>query len=355
MHLNSQRNNVLTRLLYSADLWIPSQKCSADICPTSRFDSAQSTTFKDLQQKFSITYGTAYARGEFGTDRVSLAGVIVPNQQIAVVNDTTGLLNVNHDSSNKLQPNGILGLGYPGLTSAPRGVKSYNPLLFSMVQQNLIPKPIFSFFMGKDMESIGWTGELVLGGTNSEKYSGDIKYAPVVTDSKSAPFDLWQTDSFGLSMTGGSSPIEMKQNRKAVIDTGTTLTYLDMDLAKKTLSSITGQQNFTVTAESSIFLIDCSYRNTTARFQMKLLSSNSNSSVVVDMPAASLIFPLDSAQLDSATTCGWGIVGSDKSEQPFVIGQSVLRNIYLVFDMGQNTIGFGAAVNSTTIVSEQAV
>lgn len=344
----------MTYLSSSADLWIPSQKCSNEICPTNRFDSTQSTTFKDLQQKFSITYGTAYALGEFGTDLVSLAGVTVQNQQIAVVNDTNGLLNINHDGAEALQPNGILGLGYPGLTSAPRGVKSYNPLLFSMVQQNLIPKPVFSFFMGKDLESIGWTGELVLGGTNPEKYSGEIKYTPVVADSVSAPFDMWQTESFGLGMVDGNVVTQMKQKRKAVIDTGTTLTYLDMDIAKKTLSSITGQKNYTLTVESNIFLIDCSYKNTTARFQVTLMSSNKNNTVSIDMPAASLIYPLDTAQLSSANMCGWGIVGNDKPEQPFVIGQSVLRNTYLVFDMQQNTIGFGAAVNSTTVVSENA-
>ncbi|KAL9560128.1 hypothetical protein MBANPS3_000092 [Mucor bainieri] len=337
----------------SSDLWIPSKSCSKNLCPYNAFDPKKSSTYKDLDQPFDILYGTAYAVGEYGSDSVALSGVTVAHQQFAIVNDTRGLYPSTTGSTT--QPDGILGLGYPGLTT---GESNYNPLLFNMVKQKLIPKPVFSFSMGGKMANIGWTGELTLGGANPDKYTGDIKYVPVIPESQNDPYEWWQSYGQGITVVSGNgtvaADIQLEQGRLTVFDSGTTLTYVDMSFAKKILSSITGQTTFTVTPNAGIFVMDCKYKTTAARVHLALSHKTNNaidkSPLIIDVPASSLVIPLDTEDIATAKICGWGIVGTaDDSE--FLIGQSLLRNTYLTFDMEKNQIGFSASSDTNTKVT----
>lgn len=343
----------LTLYRHSSDLWVPSKACSKNLCPYNAFDPKKSSTYQDLGQAFDILYGSAYAIGKYGSDSIALSGVTVANQQFAIVNETKGLYPSSAGSAT--QPDGILGLGYPGLTT---GRSNYNPLLFSMVEQKLIPKPVFSFSMGGKMASIGWTGELTLGGTNPDKYTGDIEYVPVIPESQNDPYEWWQSYSQGITVVSGNgtiaTDIQLKQGRLTVFDSGTTLTYVDMAFAKKILSSITGQTTFSVTPNAGIFAINCKYKNTAARVQLALSHKPKNvidkSPLIIDVPASNLVIPLDTEDIDTAKICGWGIVGTaDDSE--FLIGQSLLRNTYLTFDMEKNRIGFSASFDTTTTVA----
>ncbi|KAK4521973.1 uncharacterized protein ATC70_004512 [Mucor velutinosus] len=337
----------------SSDLWVPSKTCSKDLCPYNAFDPKQSSTYKDLDQAFDISYGTAYAIGEYGSDVVALTGVTVTNQQFAIVNETKGLYPSTTGSAT--QPDGILGLGYPGLTT---GGSNYNPLLFSMVEQKLIPKPVFSFSMGGKMANIGLTGELTLGGANPDRYSGDIEYVPVIPESQNDLYEWWQSYGQGITVVSGNGTvaanIQLKQGRLTVFDSGTTLTYVDMSFAKKILNSITGQTSFRVTPNAGIFVMDCKYKSSAARVQLALSHGTKNvidkSPLIIDVPASSLVIPLDTEDIATAKICGWGIVGTaDNSE--FLIGQSLLRNTYLTFDMEKNQIGFSASSDTTTKVT----
>ncbi|KAL0140166.1 aspartic peptidase domain-containing protein [Mucor lusitanicus] len=337
----------------SSDLWVPSKACSKNLCPYNAFDPKKSSTYKDLSQAFDILYDTAYAVGEYGSDSVALSGVTVTHQQFAIVNETKGLYPSTTGSAT--QPDGILGLGYPGLTT---GGSNYNPLLFSMVEQKLIPKPVFSFSMGGKMANIGWTGELTLGGANPDRYTGNIEYVPVIPESQNDPYEWWQSYGQGIMVVNGNgtvaADIQLEQGRLTVFDSGTTLTYVDMSFAKKILSSITGQTTFSVTPNAGIFVMDCKYKNTAAHVKLALSHKTNNaidkSPLIINVPASSLVIPLDTQDIATAKICGWGIVGTaDDSE--FLIGQSLLRNTYLTFDMEKNQIGFSASSDTNTKVT----
>ncbi|KAI8875318.1 acid protease, partial [Backusella circina FSU 941] len=333
------------------DLWIADKDCETKYCPTERFNSAESSTFKNLNQEFSIIYGTAYAIGNFGTDTVSFNKIAVKNQQFAIVNKTRGALD-NTPSLGKdgVKPDGILGLGYPGLTTVPKGAKTYNPFLFNMIEQGVISKPIFSYYMGS-MSAAGWTGELTLGGTNQKKYTGDIDYVPVTSNKK--PLELWQINAQGWSLNNKNesviihNPLEDKV-RTAVIDTGTTLSYMDLDYTVKLLTTITGQTTLDMESQTGIFHIDCKYASSDKYLTMAF-SHHSNKvdkkPLVVEIPVSSLVVPLDTIDISTAKKCGWGIIGN-KSGQDFLIGQNMLRHTYLVFDMECHKIGFAALVDT---------
>lgn len=91
------------------------------------------------------------------------------------------------------------------------------PVFQNMVAQGAVKSPVFAFYLGK---SNGQDGELVLGGYDTEHYTGDINYVPV---SKKG---YWQFDVDGFAVDGNA----MGSSFKAIADTGTSL--LTMPKAK---------------------------------------------------------------------------------------------------------------------------
>jgi hypothetical protein len=290
--------------------------------------------------------------GTFGIDSVSFNKVAVKNQQFAIVNNTRGALdNAPSLGKGSVKPNGILGLGYPALTTVPKGAKTYNPLLFNMVDQGIISKPIFSYYMGS-MSAAGWTGELTIGGTNPDRYTGDIVYVPVTSDSNKKPLELWQINAQGWSLndSNGSTIIHktLKDTRTAILDTGTTLTYMDLDYTVEMLNSLTGQTKLDMEPQTGIFHIDCQYASSDKYLTMSFSHHSSkmdNKPLVIAIPVSNLVMPLDTIDISTATKCGWGIVG-EKGGSSFLIGQNVLRSNYLVFDMECHEVGFVAVASS---------
>lgn len=312
-----------------------------------------------MKEIFNITYGTGHATGQFGKDKVSLGGVAVKNQKFALVNRTADILTVSYSAKTiDVNPDGILGLGWPSLTSVPVGEKHYNPLLFNMMKQGLIKKPVFSMSMGGGLKKFEWSGELTLGGTDASQYSGKIDFVPVVKSKGSSGYQEWlvNVQSFKATAKKGKEikTVKFKKPQPTLIDTGTTLTYVDPIIAETTLSAVTGSSKFIISRETGMFLLDCKYRNSKERIQLSLShkrkSNFDKKPLVVDIPASSLVIPLDTDEVTTSKHCGWGIVPKGEN-YPYIIGQSVLQNTYLTFDMEHSLIGFAASTNTSTKVS----
>ena len=67
---------------------------------------------------------------------------------------------------------GVLGMGYDTISN---GVV---PVFYNMVKQKLVDAPAFSFYLNRD-PSGAKDGELFLGGTDPNYYTGKITYVPV--------------------------------------------------------------------------------------------------------------------------------------------------------------------------------
>jgi hypothetical protein len=142
--------------------------------------------------------------------------------------------------------------------------------------------------------------------------------------------------------------------QQVLIDTGTTLTYVNAAIAEATLKSVTNSTKFTVSSDTNMFLLDCKHHKSDARLQLflshKRKSKLDKKPLVIDIPISSLVIPLDTDEVSTAKLCGWGIVAKGEN-YPYIIGQSVLQNTYLTFDMEHSLIGFAASSNTTTKVS----
>ncbi|CAO3653230.1 unnamed protein product [Cunninghamella echinulata] len=242
-----------------------------------------------------------------------------------------------------------------------------------MVEQKLIANAIFSIYMNQ-REASGWAGEIIFGGVDQSKYTGDLVYAPNVpqaTNNGQSIYSYWMVYAQGIALNGTSndqsisftsssstsSSSSSRLSNEFIIDTGTTLTYLPSDIAQTIVSSIT--TNFAYNPNLQVFEIDCDLAQSssaTIQFQIAQSSQTSTNPVTLTIPVANLIFPL--GNVGNTKVCMFGIApsgggngssssGNDNgisiSSGMMLVGDSILRHVYLVFDIGNNRIGFAAA------------
>ncbi|ORX54614.1 Asp-domain-containing protein [Hesseltinella vesiculosa] len=367
----------------SADLWVPSSSCPTSACPFDRFSSGNSSTFQDLGVNFTIQYGIGKAAGSYAQDTVTIGGIAVPKQQFGLATSSQDILtNPNSVSSpggsgsGSVNSDGILGMGYPLLTAeASASGKSYNPVIFNMVQQKLISQSLFSIYMNT-VSSEGWAGEVLFGGIDSSKYTGNLVYLPVVTLSSSGlssgNYYYWMVYGQSISVTGGNSDVTVNFNstsssssainKALILDTGTTLTYLPTAITQQLMNALTTKYKYD--SSSGVFVVDCSLQQSNASFVLAMSNTASPSAnpVTLTVPVKSLVIPVTSSQ------CMFGVAPMDSSSSSansigstmYLIGDSFLRSAYMVFDIGNNRVGLaaangvGGAVNGVTASSSSA-
>jgi cathepsin D len=78
-------------------------------------------------------------------------------------------MNMSGFNASYFTADGLLGMGYQSLSQlqAP-------PVIQSLVAQGLVPKAVFGLHITESNNS-----ELVLGGVNEDRYTGEITYVPV--------------------------------------------------------------------------------------------------------------------------------------------------------------------------------
>lgn len=327
--------------MISSDLWVPSTSCSEQECPYDKFDPSASSTFSIVNDTppFYIAYGIGSVNGTFAKDDVYLGAAHISQQIFGLASSTQDLILMSSSPSN-----GILGLGYPALTT---GNVKYDPFLFRLHKEGLIQEPVFSISMGS-VHDQGWTGELLLGGTNPEKYVGEIAYEPVWGGNT-----YWMVGGKSVHIVKETTQSEVMLNntfasvRGLIIDTGTTLTYMDHALADEIVRMVAG--NVVLDQVSGVYLIDCGVRGDATTDYFLEFTMDKTKLVI---PINDLILPLVGGAgvggTDEKDLCMFGIAPwmttgtSQKMNEKgwILIGDSVLRSTYLVFDMKNHQIGF---------------
>lgn len=298
---------------------------------------------------------------QFGLAKLT-DNIVAPGQDMEAI--------ATNDMDNDHISNGIFGLGYPGLTAA----KKYDPFVFSLAKQGLLNEPVFSIHMGSLFDK-GWAGDLLLGGIDSSKYRGNLVYAPVRPASSGEPLTYWMCHGQGIRLLDGNDSNDTaldfsftQTTRGFIIDTGTTLTYMDKDMAEPLVQAVAGT-NVVLDDASGTFIVPCRLaKRKSQNLHLELVLSDSETPVEdppvrLHVPVTDLFIPLDGESLDTATQCMFGIAPWVKNEEDndtatklgnrglVLVGDTILRATYLVFDMGQNRIGFAQAIGSSSRVS----
>ncbi|CAO3633809.1 unnamed protein product [Cunninghamella echinulata] len=361
----------------SADTWIPSSKCPKDICQLATYDSDLSDTVELLDTPFSIDYAKGGVKGNYIKETVLIGGLEVKQQQIGLASmlNHIKLLSTSTSSSKdeykKETPrlDGLLGLGFQGLTAAKN---QYKPIVMTMYEQHLIQQPLFSIYLNNKEAT---HGEILFGGIDPHHYQGDLTYLPVVPlqtirmkKGNQPVYAHWALHGQSISIIQSSFSSSINNDRQQqqqykyffhkkslfVFDTGSSYTYLPRHLVQSILKTILNDpaQPLVYNKQFGAYEIHCHHDQSSSiqlDFPIPSHFHNNNiksSMVSVDIPISNLILPI------SKRKCIFGIVPIDQDEldpgydsHMYIVGDSILRSLYLVFDFGKKQIGLAPSKN----------
>ncbi|XP_029160638.1 lysosomal aspartic protease-like [Nylanderia fulva] len=154
----------------TSNLWVTSTKCThlnISCLIHSNYDSKKSSTYIQNDTAIEISCGRDSMAGFLSTDVVSIADLNVQNQTFA---------EAMHDRIFAFvfgKFDGMLGMGF-NMLYGNEVISVFN----NIVKQGLVSSAVFSFYLNKEL-STEFDGELILGGTDSDYYEGELTYVPV--------------------------------------------------------------------------------------------------------------------------------------------------------------------------------
>lgn len=204
---------------------------------------------------------------------------------------------------------GILGLGRPGVTSI--GTSS---LLDVLKDEQLISSRVFGVHLPRFSDGLN-DGEISFGEPNPNYYDGELSYTPTIDDDS-----FWEIP---VEDAGVNDRRIGFTDRAAIIDTGTSFILMPPADAQAIHALIPGSRPV-----GARFKVPC---DTTAILQLIF------SGVAYNIPPIDYVSePL------SDGSCNSHIIGRQLFlSTQWLIGAVFLKNVYTVFDMDSNRIGFG--------------
>ena len=113
-----------------------------------KYDHDASSTYKVNGSEFSIQYGSGSMEGYISQDVLTIGDLVIPGQDFAEATSEPGLA----FAFGKFD--GILGLAYDTIS-----VNHIVPPIYNAINQGLLEKPQFGFYLGstdKDETMVGW-------------------------------------------------------------------------------------------------------------------------------------------------------------------------------------------------------
>lgn len=334
----------------SSDLWVISSdnpycaKTTAELqnsnyfnCSASgTFDASASSTFSRNNSDFFIQYGDGtVAEGDWGTDTFTISGTTIPNMSFGLgstTNSTTG----------------ILGVGYAA-NEATVGIKNpyvYRNLPLRLVDSGVINTPAYSLWLN-DVNAD--TGSILFGGVDHAKYNGTLLKVPVLKSSSSSVYSSFLVALDGLTVTsdGQTGSNILGGAIRALLDSGTSLSYFPESVADELISNQLG----------GVYSNSLGYYIQSCDLTGSLVFNFSGA--VIEVPFSSFLFPVTTATGRQVTSrngqpvCAIGIQPITSSFA--LLGDTFLRNAYVVYDLKNNEIALAQAVMNATDSNVEAI
>ncbi|QID86715.1 Aspartyl protease [Saccharomyces pastorianus] len=305
---------------------VPASEATMDCKEYGTFTTSDSSTFKSNNSDFEISYGDGtFASGVFGTDVLNLSDLNVTGLSFAVANKTNSSM-------------GVLGIGLPALevtysgSSASTGGKSYKYDNFPIVLKNsgAIKSNSYSLYLN-DLDAKH--GTILFGGVDHNKYSGTLYTVPLVNTLRgfSSPIQFEVTlNGLGTLESNGDEKTLTTTKIPALLDSGTTLTYLPEEMVDLIAEEVGAQ-----------------YSSRVGYYVMKCPSSNNSTQIVFDFGGFHINAALSSFILSTTgSTCILGILPTGDSSS--ILGDSFLTNAYVVYDLDNLEVSMAQAKYNVT-------
>ncbi|XP_069681273.1 lysosomal aspartic protease-like, partial [Periplaneta americana] len=301
-----QKMNVLFDI-NSSLMWVTSNLCqytdyNAACKRNNKYRGWLSRTYKRLGTKFDYPYNsTERVAGFLSLDVVTVGNIEVYEQ---IFGEATSV------PTNSPVVDGVVGLGFsmadPGLVS---------PLVYTMINQALLPKPVFSLYHNKNSG-----GQLLLGEVDSSLFQGSLTYVNATGPS-------W---GFMLNRVEVVGAILLCRNTCRA-DLSTTASRIEMP--KEDLQELNKRIGAT-SYKGNIYQVDCDVvsqlPNVTFVSGNSSLTLNSND-YIMQIP--------HNSNKESTTKICLTMFGVGRQEDVWSLGMSFLEKFYIAFDLQNRRIG----------------
>ncbi|XP_053305954.1 pepsin A-like [Spea bombifrons] len=285
----------------SADLWVPSVSCTSSACTNHhRFSPRLSSSYQPTDRVVSISYGTGSMSGVLGFDTVKVANFEDTHQGL-VLSETESIF-LSYSPFD-----GVLGLAYPSLS-----VSGVPPVFDNIWSKGLIDQDLFSVYLNSDKGS-----SVTFGGINPAFYSGSLQWVDVTVQK------YWQITIDSISMDG--QVIACHDGCATIVDTGT--------------SVIAGHPE----AISSIQEIIGSKPDKYGLYTVSCDSVGSLPDIIITINGVKYPLPASAYINQFPGSCSSGF---QTTSGLWILGDIFIRQYFVVFDRGNNRVGFAPAIKS---------
>jgi yapsin 1 len=301
------------------------------------FDENNSQTFKTNNTAFSITYADGtFAQGVWGRDNVIISNTNVTSLSLAVCDNTDNAM-------------GILGIGLQGLETTFSGSTSstslsassqykYENLPVKLKTLGIIQYISYSVYLNNaDADS----ANVLFGAVDHSSYTGDLVALPIINTLKSKGYN----EPIELDVTLNSvTLVNQKKSQQAtlgsgaapaLLDTGTTLTYVPPNILANILSLINAQYSSSI----GYNVVTC---NAVSDYSLTFNFQGFNINILL----SEFLIPLTTTSGASSQYCMVGLQSSESNS--FTLGDNFLRNVYMVADYEQMEIALAVANHNSS-------
>ncbi|KAF8910641.1 aspartic peptidase domain-containing protein [Gymnopilus junonius] len=245
----------------SADLWLVSNNCSTNTCkavPRYPLDH-QSPTFGAVNNN-ATAFQAHYADGTFAsgfvaTETLQLANLTLANQELGVV--TSSNVSLTDQSS------GIMGLGFPRLSSIPSNATNSSSFFATLASRGLLEYPIFALSLTRND-----TGTLSLGAIDSSVVSNAsligwnkvAEFSPFGAESNVSSYLQWAIQLSAIAVNGTqllpipTYPSSGQTRSLALFDVGSPGVYGPFQDVSRIFAQVDGAR---LVDENGIWAIPC--------------------------------------------------------------------------------------------------
>ncbi|RPD60100.1 acid protease [Lentinus tigrinus ALCF2SS1-7] len=340
----------------SADLWIVSSECTSSACNVPKyplsFESSSFVPVNNNQTSLSVSYADSTgAQGFVARESVSIGNITVPQQALGLVTSS----NVTFPD----QVSGVLGLGFPRLSTISNTVANATPFFANLSESGGLDYPLFGLSLTRDSSGTLTFGAIdgsVVANRSLIAWNEVVPFAPFLGSSEnSSSYLQWAVVLDGISVNGTeftpepTYPIQTMNASLALIDVGTAGIFGPYQDVARIFSMIDSAR--LVDDTTGQYVVPCDIQET-----MAFSFGGRNFTL---QPTDYLIGP---ASGNPNLCLSWPRALPPSSDGiDWQIGSPFLRTVYSIFSYGINgkeapMVGFYPLSNSTTLTeSEESV